>query len=566
MNFSTKLSRVMNAGQSRSVFLTGNIYDLFWDGEKYVPLINYLCKRYELAPTKTSKGVTQVIYEVNSNIEIRGDVSELVSAWETYSTQGDMTLDEQCQRAKGNPTFALELLRLIAEVARKARGRLKNNLLIIVEGADILLPDESLSRMQVADRRRMCIVHDWLSDPEFMEGSDNLILISESRSLIHHRVSRLPQSIEVSIPSPSRDDRQDFIDRYPDKPEKMPEKLADLTASLSLHALRQLLCEEEINRSDVIEKVESFITSQLGEGTVEFKKPSHKLSDVRGFSAIKPFIENELIPRFLGGADKALPGAAFGGPIGGGKTFLGEAIASEIGIPVLVLKNLRSKWFGETDVIFERLKRALTALDKVIIFVDEADTQFGNVSSEGHATERRLTGGIQAMMSDPRLRGKVMWLLMTARIHLLSPDIRRPGRVGDLIIPILDPEGEDKKDFIDWVFGELEVNQSDDPEALNLGSQIIESITDGYSAAAFASLRSQIKASDCKTLQEAVDLAQDMISPDIQATRKYQSLQAMMNCTRLSLLPENYRDREKLDEHRASWSREIRELELKGIN
>ena len=92
-------------------------------------------------------------------------------------------------------------------------------------------------------------------------------------------------------------------------------------------------------------------------------------------------------------------------------------------------------------MIFERLRRVLEALEKVVIFVDEADTQFGGVGAETHSTERRLTGKIQAMMSDPRLRGRVIWLLMTARIHLLSPDIRRPGRVGDLIIPVLDPEG-----------------------------------------------------------------------------------------------------------------------------
>jgi len=120
-------------------------------------------------------------------------------------------------------------------------------------------------------------------------------------------------------------------------------------------------------------------------------------------------------------------------------------------MPVLVLKNIRSQWFGQTDVIFERLRRVLEALEKVLIFVDEADTQFGGVGEGAHETERRLTGKIQAMMSDPRLRGKVIWLLMTARIHLLSPDIRRPGRVGDLIIPVLDPVGEDRLEFIRWM-------------------------------------------------------------------------------------------------------------------
>ena len=143
-------------------------------------------------------------------------------------------------------------------------------------------------------------------------------------------------------------------------------------------------------------------------------------------------------------------------------------------MPVLVLKNIRSQWFGQTDVIFERLRRVLEALEKVVIFVDEADTQFGGVGEGAHETERRLTGKVQGMMSDPMLRGKVIWLLMTARIHLLSPDIRRPGRVGDLIIPVLDPEGQDRLDFIKWMLkpaGEVGGGLGDwlDKEGLPLG-------------------------------------------------------------------------------------------------
>ena len=62
----------------------------------------------------------------------------------------------------------------------------------------------------------------------------------------------------------------------------------------------------------------------------------------------------------------------------------------------------------------------LEALEKVVIFVDEADTQFGGVGAETHSTERRLTGKIQAMMSDMRLRGRVIWLLRPWRACLLS--------------------------------------------------------------------------------------------------------------------------------------------------
>ena len=225
-------------------------------------------------------------------------------------------------------------------------------------------------------------------------------------------------------------------------------------------------------------------------------------------------------------------------------------------VPVLVLKSIRSQWYGQTDVIFERLRRVLEALEKVIIFVDEADTQFGGVGQEAHATERRLTGKIQAMMSDPRLKGQVIWLLMTAIIHLLSPDIRRPGRVGDLIIPVLDPEGEDRKEFLGWVAGSVIDNPTDEDV------DKLDELTPGYSAAAFASLRSQLKAAECKNIEEVIKVVEDQILPAIGQTRRYQTLQALINCTRRSLLP----DPKVTEEDREKWQAEVRHLESLGIS
>ncbi|MCG8462275.1 MAG: ATP-binding protein, partial [Holophagales bacterium] len=255
------------------------------------------------------------------------------------------------------------------------------------------------------------------------------------------------------------------------------------------------------------------------------------------------------------------PGAAVAGPIGSGKTFIFEAVAAELDMVVLVLKNLRSQWFGQTDVVFERLRRVLEALSRVVIFVDEADTQFGGIGQGTHATERRLTGKIQQMMSDPRLRGKVFWLLMTARIHQLSPDIRRPGRVGDLIIPVLDPVGDDRLDFVRWVWGGAG-HRTPAEEAV----AALDAATPGYSAAAFAALRSRLKA-EAHLRGEALDTAalleivRDQLPADISDTRRYQTLQALLNCTRRSLLPDPGID----EEDRRAWARELRQLEARGI-
>lgn len=568
MSFLVKLKKIINSGQARAVVLTGNIYDLFHDGEKYVPLIDFLTAKCKTEPVAgKTKGITQVVYQVNRPIEVLSstpgngnpNMEELDKVWARFHTD-TKPLSTRLTESAENSVYALELMRQMAECNRKAKVG-QNNLLMILEAADMLLPEAEISRMLAPDRKRVAIVHDWFGDPEFVNGHDSVILLAESRSLLHHRIARLPQVVSVEIPLPDRNDRWHFILNDPASAEfkkehhcELADKLADQTAGLSLHAIRQLLRSGQYDSESISAKVEEYMVSQLGEGVVEFKRPSHTLEKVIGFDRLKRWLEDELIPGFKASGDEAISGAAVGGPIGGGKTFICEAVATELDCPVIVLKNIRSKWFGETDQIIERLYRLLDTFHKIVIFVDEADTMFGSIQSD-HDTERRLTGKIQAMMSDPRLRGRVVWFLMTARINLLSPDIRRPGRM-DIIIPILDPEGEDHAKFVEWTFGELV--QQDKAKRLAQACK-------NYSAASFGMLRSRVKAKKCGTVEEALAIAEDLLLPDIEETREYQTLQAQLNCTRKSLLVDPKMPQEEFVALRKKWKQRIGELERMGI-
>ena len=587
--FFTSFARILNSGQSRSVILCGNIHDLFFDGHDYVPLIPYLNKK------TTTPGIVQVAYELNGPIRVPDEAGreQLRRAWISWKAGMDVDtlvirdmnkrkseadrlgdeFDRHLQDSMGNPTLALEFLRQLTICSRSA---LRADLLIVIEAADMLLPAGSGDVAALSDKqlRRIAIVQDWFGDPAFIHGDDSVCLIAESRYLIHPRVSRMPQVLSVEVPAPSVESREHYIDKWCESAPAEPamwstrRKLAEFTAGLSLHAIRQLLAGaayagETLVPGSVIAKVEAFVQSQLGDDVVEFKKPAHSLDDVVGFTALKEFLHKELIPRLKASGKKSISGAGVAGPIGSGKTFIFEAVAAELDLPVLVLKSIRSQWFGQTDVIFERLRRVLEALDKVLIFVDEADTQFGTVDATAHATERRLTGKIQAMMSDTRLRGRVAWLLMTARIHLLSPDIRRPGRVGDLIIPVLDPQDEDRKAFIRWVLdGVMKEPTEDDVAAL-------DKLTEGYSAAAFASLRSDLKAKSPEdgemNIERITEIVGDHIPPAIGATREYQTLQALVNCTRRSLLPEPDSPSLDIQQRREQWESRVRALEAMGI-
>ena len=604
---------LINSGTSRSLVLSGNIHDLFFirEGEDtdYIPLVPFLTRSWDIP------GFILIVYELNGPIRFaqetqREKFKQAFNLWRgitesepdikasinTLSSSGtsdpaakpaDISFTQYMNDAIGSPTLALELLRQFCLLSRStnAQGKklLAEKLIIFIEAADMLLPEGEIRSLSLPDRHRISIVQDWISDSNFMNGNDSVIFITESASLVNSRIIRLPQVVTVEIPSPGMSERQHFISWFNNTPKLIQKplnlwgtqaQLAILTAGLSIQALRQLLLSarysgEKLQSVDVIAKVSEFIQAQLGEDVVEFKKPMHSLKDIVGNQKLVAFLKTQLIPRITSTGSDAIPGMSVCGPIGGGKTFIFEGLAGELDIPVLVLKNIRSMWFGQTDVIFERLRRLLMALVKVLIFVDEADTQFGDVGKDAHSTERRLTGKIQAMMSDPQLRGNITWLLMTARIYNLSPDLRREGRVGDMVVPVLDPSGEDREAFLRWTIAKVFAG----PVSEKAVERLLE-LTEDYSAASFASLRSDLEAASVRksslsttsgqtdelTLDEIIAVVEDRILPDIGPIRHYQTLQALINCTRKSLLPGDYSP-----EIRESWVKQIAQLEVVGV-
>ncbi|MCK5686606.1 ATP-binding protein [bacterium] len=587
-DFLTSLARTINSGASNSIILHGNIQDLFFTDNKYINLTGYLKSKWSIP------GKILLTYELNGPIRFssKSDKNKLKKAWNNWKISEDSTnglqkssdeisyfdeFETNFNDSIGRPTMALELLRQICLCSRNQNSKLKEDLIIIIESADLLLPQSgSISSLPYSDRHRISIVKDWFSDPDFISDMDSVIMLSESTSSINDLINRMPFVLDVEIPSPDLENRKHYISWFKQKettsetPLKLwssQTELATLCAGLTIHALRQMLKEaicfkQTLDRNMVINKVETFVKSQLGDDVVEFKKPDHTLKkDVIGSNKLKMFIKDYLIPRMTLGGKYSLTGAAISGPIGAGKTFIFEAVAAEMNMPVLVLKQIRSQWFGQTDLIFERLKRVLEALSKVMIFIDEADTQFGNLQSDTHDTEKRLTGKIQNMMSDNKNKGKIFWFLLTARIHLLSADIRRSGRAGDLIIPVLDPEDQDREDFLKWVYRAGGIKN---PTTYNINK--LNSATENFYPATFALLRNEVKAMDKMKksnlkANDIIKIAEDILPDAIADVRRFQTLQALLNCSRKSLLPMKVTDSLQLE-----WITEISELNRKGIN
>jgi hypothetical protein len=301
--------KIINSDQTRTLLFTGNVHDLFaqTQGNKtdYVPLVEYLAAGWEVTDR------ILLVYELNGPIRFmsKKDQQRIRNAWLKWRTGFDAdslaiekmfanektraqmevmgkSFDENLMSAVGNPTVALELLRQMCLCSRTVINDspvLIQNLIIIIESGDMLIPEGDISHLSDADRHRIAICRDWFSDPGFMNSNDTVTLVAESKSMINQRVTRLPQIIGVSIDAPDAAQREHFIRwfdaRQPEgkklKFRSSLDELVKYTAGLSIHALMQMVKgaayeQRALTASDVVDKVEEYIKSQLGEDIVEF--------------------------------------------------------------------------------------------------------------------------------------------------------------------------------------------------------------------------------------------------------------------------------------------------------
>jgi SpoVK/Ycf46/Vps4 family AAA+-type ATPase len=224
--------------------------------------------------------------------------------------------------------------------------------------------------------------------------------------------------------------------------------LAGLTAGISLTDLNVLIqsAREGGRRLDAstFRASKKRLIERQCRGVLEFIDPKWTLDTVVGHEAAKARLREdaELLKR---GALDSLPmGYLLCGPVGTGKSFLAQCASGEIGVPCVMLKNFRSKYVGETEGNLERVLSVLRAMGPVVVVVDEADAALGSREQDGDSgTSSRVFGMIASQMGDTRYRGRIIWMLLTARPDLLPIDLKRQGRA-EVHIPLFYPTDEDE--------------------------------------------------------------------------------------------------------------------------
>jgi len=181
-------------------------------------------------------------------------------------------------------------------------------------------------------------------------------------------------------------------------------------------------------------------------------------------------------------------------------------------------------------------------MGNVMVMYDEADTEIGGRSAQTHDVDRRLFGNILKMMSDANNRGKIVWIIITARPDRMEPDIKRSGRAGEHL-PVFDNEGEEKEAFLKHVLAQADIQLE---EFTDKQQAEFRNLTSNYFPADFDQLVTELKRrrrlEGRLTPEMAIDEAGDFIPADTARQREYQELLAVLECTSRELLPDRYAD------------------------
>jgi len=353
-----------------------------------------------------------------------------------------------------DPAAAIALLDRFVRNNIMAADEDRLSLAVIIDQASYVFPTGEPGRLNIQASSQLVTMLNWAMSPHVKRMNMAFVMIDEKRSDVSDRLTGNPHVATIEVPLPDQPAREAFItSTTADTPVKDfsdfdAAELAKLTAGISLTDLNVLVqsARESGKRLDALafRSLKKRLLERQCHGLLEFIEPRWTLDTVVGHEAAKARLREDAALLKRGALDSLPMGYLLCGPVGTGKSFLAQCVSGEIGVPCVMLKNFRSKYVGETEGNLERVLAVLRAMGPVVVVVDEADAALGSREQEGDSgTSSRVFGMIATQMGDTRYRGRIIWMLLTARPDLLPIDLKRQGRA-EVHIPLFYPTDEDE--------------------------------------------------------------------------------------------------------------------------
>lgn len=448
-------------------------------------------------------------------------------------------------------TVLLSLDRFLERLLIEEDPTKRKRVALLFDYAQYLVPAGDLGSLSRGQGTHLVRFLSWAQNPYIKRTNVAFCLIAEKLSEVNDRLVNSPHVAAIDIPLPERDERLRFIEHVGRTQELAkvseftPPQLAELSNGLSLVSLNVLLSQggQSGRRVDAarFKQLKKAMIERQCQGLLEFVEPPHTLDLIVGQQAAKDRLMADAALVSKGHLDAAPMGYLFCGPVGTGKTFLAECYAGTVGIPVVKLRNFRSKYVGETEGNLEQVLTVLRSLGPVVVIIDEADAALGSRNEEGDSgTSERVFAMIASQMGDTRYRGKIVWMLLTSRPDLLPIDLKRQGRA-EVHIPLFYPQDDAELRTMFAVMAKknrvkLAADALPDVKAdRRLSGSDIESLMLGAKRQALTKGQSELTRKD---LEEALA---DFIPSAQGLEKELQELAAVLECTQLNFLPPDWR-------------------------
>ncbi len=381
-------------------------------------------------------------------------------------SSADISLKEVVEKIAATDYSPLACLELIRKFADSIKDGKSKPICVIVRDAATVFPHGEPGKLSDAVLQRLQSFLNWVRSPEYTHSGHLAILVNNTRSELQQKIFELSNATSIEISLPLEPERLAFIG-YLASTSELPldmtaEQFAAVTAALSFSNIRSLVEESRVRGVKVTSRDVDNAKSKILAGILECARVrihDHDIGAVDFYDNVKlrllDLFEDCKNPK------TAVSVIGISGANGTGKTWIAEGVAASSGWTILELTGLRSSDFGGTEKLFEQLRYVLRPFNRVIIFIDEADTDLGDVrnNQQSHEVERRLYGKIIAMMSDKQYRGKIVWLLMSARPDRYGADVL--SRMTEKHF-VRDLEGDEAKAFARKQFERTGLNPSED--------------------------------------------------------------------------------------------------------
>jgi transitional endoplasmic reticulum ATPase len=329
---------------------------------------------------------------------------------------------------------------------------------VILDRVDLLCPPADKGTMPDVRLGLLGLLHRLGRDSRLNANGSLLILLTPTLEEIHPDLRASHAGIPTfEIEPPTFEQRLDFIRRVVAERDLTLEvseaTFASLTAGLFRVHIEDIGMRAEreggIVTEDLVNERKNEQFKAEYSDVLRVIQPRVTKDQIGGHTFVWDYVMKMVLPAFIDEGKRKLAdkGILLMGPAGTGKTIFAEALASVLGLPLVISDpdNIRGKYVGESQAKLAKMFSGIRALSPCILFIDEVDQKLRRGSGEGGGggdqVESDIFAGFLQFLSDDAIRGRVLVVAATNYPDRLDPAFKRPGRF-DVKLPMLTPDSE----------------------------------------------------------------------------------------------------------------------------